>query len=274
MTEHDDSTTTVEEYLQCLRDHAGAGIEEVTDEDIGEGVLEPDFRSQLLAIRIVLERNHEAEEKVSAEIKKIEADIRERGSNSRMVDHWVNKLHSSTFLDAAHSMAAVGLIAPLMESLFDRAFRYLEHEVGQSYSVESEHERWRLDDPWDHRLVWKRGCQSRNIAKGIVQLAEAIDFKEHLPNDLERTLTILFRYRNKMFHFGLEWPGEELEKFADVVASNGWTDCFTRAASDGDPWIFYMSREFVGHCLDTVDQVIEGVGAHVRLSWAHDSVDV
>ena len=264
MTEQHDSTTSVEEYLGYMCDHAGVGLEAITDQDIGEGVLEPDFQSQLLAIRIILERNHEAEEKVSVEIKKLEAEIRERGGNSWMVDHWVSKLHSSTFLDATHSMAAIGLIAPLMESLFDRVFRYLEHEVGQSYSVESGHERWQLDDRWDHRLVWKRGHQSRNIAKGIVQLAEAIDLKEHLPDDLERTLSILFAYRNKMFHCGLEWPDEELENFANLIGSNGWADCFTRAESDGDPWIFYMSREFIGHCLDTVDRIIEGIGARVR----------
>ena len=33
------------------------------------------------------------------------------------------------------------------------------------------------------------------------------------------------------------------------------------AASGGDPWIFYMSREFTDHCLATVHRVIEGIGA-------------
>ena len=274
MTERDDSTASVEEYLQYMSDYAGLGLEEVTDQDIGEGVLEPDFRSQLFAIRIVLERNHEAEEKVSAEIKKLEADIRERGGNSWMVDHWVDKLHSSTFLDATHSMAAVGLIAPLVESLFDRAFLYLKHAIGESYSLDSGHERWQLDDRWNPRYVWKNGRQSRDIAKGIVQLAQAIDLKKHLPDGLERTLSVLFEYRNKMFHSGLEWPNKDLKDFANLIKSNGWTDCFTGAESDGDPWIFYMSRDFIGHCLDTVDEVIEGVGARVRLSWADDSADL
>ena len=274
MTGRDDSAASVEEYLQYLSDHAGLGLEEVTDQDIGEGVLEPDFRSQLIAVRAVLERNRKAEEKVSVEIKEIESDIRERGGNSWMVDHWVDKLHSSTFLDATHSMAAVALIAPLMESLFGRAFLYLKHAIGESYSLGSGHERWQLHDRWDHRHLWKRGRRSSDIAKGIVQLAEAIDLKQHLPADLARTLSVLFEYRNKMFHCGLEWPSKDLKDFANLIKSNGWTDCFERAESDGEPWIFYMSREFIDHCVDTVEEVIDGIGARVRRSWADDSVDL
>ncbi|MDE2879134.1 hypothetical protein [Candidatus Palauibacter soopunensis] len=265
ITERGDSTSSIDEYLQCMCEDAGAGVEEITDRDFGEGVLEPDFRSQLIAIRIVLERNHEAEEKVSAEIKKLEADIRERGGNSWMVDRWVDELYSSTFLDSTHSMAAVALIVPLMESLFDRAFRYLKHAIGESHSLGSGHERWQLDDPWDHRYMWKRGRRSRGIAKGIVQLAEAIDLRKHLPGDLERTLSVLFKYRNKMFHCGLEWPKEDVKHFANLIRSNGWAECFARAESGRDPCTFYMSREFIDHCLDTVDEVIAGIGAYVRL---------
>lgn len=273
MTEQHDSTTSVEGYLECMCDPAGAGLEAITDQDIGHGVLEPDFQSQLLAIRIILERNHEAEEKVSAEIKNLEAEIRERGGNSWMVDHWVDHLHGSTFLDAAHSMAAVGLIAPLIESLFYRAFHYLKRAIGEPYSLESGHERWQLDDRWDHRYEWKRGHRRLAIAKGILQLAEAIDLKRHLPADLERTLSVLFAYRNKMFHFGLEWPDKDLKEFANLIDSKGWTDCFTRAESGGDPWIFYMSREFTDHCLETVDRTIEGIGARVRL-WTEEPADL
>ena len=275
MTEHHDSTIAVEEYLEFLCDHAGVGLETITDQDIGEAVLEPHFESQLVAIRSVLEHNHEAEEKVSAEIEKLEAEIQERRGNSWIVDHWVSHLHGSTFLDAAHSMAAVGMIAPLIESLFDRAFRYLKRAIGESYLLESGHERWQLDGRWDHRYVWKRGRRRSCIAKGILQLAESIDLKRHLPADLERTLSVLFAYRNKMFHCGLEWPDKDLKEFANLIDSKGWTDCFTRAESGGNPWIFYMSREFTDHCLETVDRIIEGVGARVRqVLWTDEPADL
>ncbi len=276
MTEHHDAIALVEEYLDFLCDYAGVGHDAITDQDIGTAVLDPHFGSQLIAIRSVLERNQEAEEKVSVEIERIEAEIRARGGSSWMEDQRINHLHSSTFLDAAHSMAAVGLIAPLIESLFDRAFGYFKDAIGESYSLGSGHERWRLDDRWDHRYLWKRGRrQSGNIAKGIVQLAEAIDLKKHLPGDLERTLSVVFAYRDKMFHCGLEWPDKDVKDFANLIASNGWTDCFTTADSGGDPWIFYMSREFTDHCLETVDGIIEGIGARARrVLWTGEPADL
>ena len=145
MTEHHDAIALLEEYLDYLCDDAGVGREAVTDQDIGAAVL-PHFGSQLIAIRSVLERNQEAEDKVAAEIERIETEIRARGGSSWMESERISHLHSSTFLDAAHSMAAVGLIAPLIESLVDRAFRYLKRAVGDSYSLGSGHERWQLDD--------------------------------------------------------------------------------------------------------------------------------
>ncbi|MDE2879120.1 hypothetical protein [Candidatus Palauibacter soopunensis] len=243
MTERGESTSSIEEYLQHMCDDAGAGLEEITDRDIGEGVLEPDFRSQLIAIRIVLERNRDAEEKLTTEIRKIEADIRERGGDSWMVDHWVDTLHSSTFLDAAHSMAAVGLIAPLMESLFGRIVRYFKNEK-----------------------TWKDGRRKhRGVVNAFLQIAKDIDLRGHLPDDLETTARALFEYRNKMFHGGLEWPEEDRTRFANRVDSAGWGDCFSLAHSGNEPWFFYMTRDFVERCLDTFYEIIDGVGAHERI---------
>lgn len=153
MNEHSDSETLGEECLKFLSDHAGVGLEMVTDRDLGEGILGPDFGAQLIAIRGVLERNREVEQKASAEIDELAAEIQKRSGNSWMEDQWVSDMYSYTFLDAAHSMAAVGLIAPLMESLFDRAFRCLKDALPKSYSLESDHDRWQLNDPWNYRLV-------------------------------------------------------------------------------------------------------------------------
>ena len=36
----------------------------------------------------------------------------------RLEDEWLDSLHHSIFQDAAHSMAAVGMLAPFVESLF------------------------------------------------------------------------------------------------------------------------------------------------------------
>ncbi len=53
MAEHHDSTTSVEGYLAFLCANAGGGLETITDQDIGAAVLEPNFRSQLVAVRSV-----------------------------------------------------------------------------------------------------------------------------------------------------------------------------------------------------------------------------
>ena len=88
--------------------------------------------------------------------------------------------------------------------------------------------------------------------------------KKHLPADLDDILSALFAYRNKMFHCGLEWPEQDRKDFDNLIRSRGWTDYFSTAQSGGDPWIFYLSRDFVDHCLDTVDKVIEGIGEYAR----------
>lgn len=45
---------------------------------------------------------------------------------------------------------------------------------------------------------------------------------------------------------------------------NGWPlEWFNTSTNDGKPWIFYMSPEFIQHCLDTVDEVLDGVGRYL-----------
>lgn len=39
---------------------------------------------------------------------------------------------------------------------------------------------------------------------------------------------------------------------------------FSQATSDGKPWVFYLSDNFVEHCLAMVDQIFASLGAFVR----------
>ena len=124
MTEDQNDLDAVQEYLEALRDFAGT--EEIDDRDIALGILTPDYESQLAAIKGLLQRNYADEERATAKLLEMEADIRERHGPQVVdfwIDTWVDHLHEGVFIDAAHSMAAVGLVAPLIESLFDRAFR-------------------------------------------------------------------------------------------------------------------------------------------------------
>lgn len=243
---------SVREYLEYLCDDAGVGLEMVADRDIGLAILTPNYASQWVAIRSILQRNRRAEDEASARIRELEAGIRTRGHPQHWVDHrWVTQRHEKTFLDAAHSLAAVGLMAPLMESLFGRIVGYFKDE-----------------QTWEERR-----CRV-GIAEAFLRIAEEIDLRRHLPDDLDTTAPALFAYRNKMFHGGLEWPERDRARFTKRVHDEGWTDCFSHAESGNEPWFFYMTRGFVERCLDTIYEVIDGVGAHARpIIWRDDPWD-
>src|SRR5207248_2198413 len=72
-------------------------------------------------------------------------------------------------------------------------------------------------------------------------------------------------YRNKMFHLGFEWPMEERLSFEKAIADSKWTGgWFVKSTSGDSPWIFYMSKEFITHCLATIDKVLDAFGEFVR----------
>jgi hypothetical protein len=173
----------------------------------------------------------------------------------------------SVYQDAAHSMAAVGMLAPLIESIFCQSFDGLRRKIPAPNIVPfNSHPRWQLsaDGQWDCHLVWtKKGRRRTDIVEGILQLAEAIGLSTHLPGDLKATLQALFAYRNKMFHNGFEWPLLERERFQQRIAD--WpSDWFRMATSAHRPWTFYMTETFIDHCLLTIDSVLSGVGAFAR----------
>ena len=91
-------------------------------------------------------------------------------------------------------------------------------------------------------------------------LVDEVEVREYMPDELEATLAALFAYRNKTFHFGFEWPSKELERFEDQLESSSWPGSwFSKATSDNRPWMFYMSPEFIDHCLELVENVVEGI---------------
>ena len=55
-----------------------------------------------------------------------------------------------------------------------------------------------------------------------------------------------------MLHNGCEWPLERRPEFAKHMKSGGWDAWFFCSERDHKPWIFYMTDEFITHCLDMV----------------------
>lgn len=234
---------------------------------------EYDLEAQLLAIRNVLRRNRKTDEMLAAEIESLNAAIRESsGENAGQFEDWrVDRLHSSVFQDAAHSMSAVGMLAPFMESLFVAIFKGLRANQRRNNSDANPRIAALDDHFWDPHHVFDHGGHRRNIVQGIVQLSDSIGLSEFLPDDLDRTLSALFAYRNKMFHHGFEWPLDERQTFEQTIRQSNWpSNWFMKSLTGGDPWVFYLSTSFIHHCLMTIDQVLEGVGTYLQ---QHDHAD-
>ena len=227
-----------------------------------------DFETQLFAIKNVLRLNQKENERESAKTEEIRTSIQDAHGEyaDYLVEMWVEHLQNSVFLDAAHSMSAVGMLAPFVESLFDWIFTGLREIQNQDLEqAANDRTLCSQNEFWDPRLVFHRKGRSKDIAQGVQQLADSIGLREYLPDDYGKTLSALFSYRNKIFHNGLEWPMEERENFEKLIQEKAWPlEWFPKSTSGGDPWIFYMSDSFIEHCLTKIDQVLEGVGKYVK----------
>lgn len=240
-----------------------------------------DYDSQLAAIHYLLRRHREEDERLSEEIKRIDVIARHSSGlrNEYAIDQWTDHVHHSAYQHAAHSMAAVGMLASLVESLFYQTFQGIRQQMYEDPPL-SAHARWcqPAEDQWDCRFVWCNGRRTKSVTEGIVQLAAAVGLDEHMPQDLKPTLEALFEYRNKMFHCGFEWPTDERARFQNRISKSGWpSGWFSTARSGERPWIFYLTDEFVGHCLRTIDRVIVGIGAFCKqrfLATARKRADV
>ena len=192
-----------------------------------------DYAAQLIAIRGLLSRQERADQELSDSIEKA-AKVAERTrgrANDHAVEVHVELMQMSCYQDAAHSMAAVGTIAPFIESAFRRAFCAIGTELPQGRLVEN-----------------------------IVKRMDEAGMKKYMPDNLELTLSALFAYRNKMFHGGFEWSSEALKRFEKRLEQSGWpSEWFLIATTDNEPWMFYMSPDFVDHCLNMAERVTKGI---------------
>ena len=189
--------------------------------------------AQWVAICDLLERQARADRELADRIK--EADEFTKRTigrlNEHAVDVWVELAEMSCYQDAAHSMAAVGMIAPFIESLFRAYFRSIGKDLPKG-----------------------------NLVRNIVKRMEEVGMEEYMPTDLEPTLSALFAYRNKMFHGGFEWSSERLKGFERQLSENCWPlDWFSWAISGDEPWMCYMTSDFISHCLDMAAGLIRGI---------------
>jgi hypothetical protein len=227
-----------------------------------------DYMAQLSAVRALLERHKQHDENLEHRMKDI-AELAKRTSglaNERVIDDWGEHFYMSIFQDAAHSMAAVGMLAPLTEAIFSRSFAGLRRLLENDTHGLSLHPRWQwsTEQQWDcHYVYVKNGRREKRLVEGILQLSDAIGLSPYLPPTLQPTLQALFEYRNKMFHHGFEWPTSVRRDFNNrkTIWPKDW---FSAASSDNEPWIFYLTAMFITHCLNTIDDIVSGIGAFAR----------
>ncbi|MEE4013467.1 hypothetical protein V1T76_15450 [Roseibium sp. FZY0029] len=266
----------IPEYLRSELEQEAAslksadfGLPEISNRDRALFLIdETDLEAQLIAIKGTLRRNTETEKLVSKEIKALDADVRAYGGNSdqyqqHLEDQWVDAMHGSVFQDAAHSMSAVGMLAPLIESLFVSVFRGLGEQL-QEAATDDPRATATQNQYWNPQIYFGKDGPRDDIVAGIKQLAKSIGLHPFLPDNYQKTFQALFAYRNNMFHNGFEWPTETRQKFANRIKNDGWPETwFSCAKSNHEPWVLYMTDEFIAHCLKMIDQVLDGVGEYL-----------
>ena len=224
--------------------------------------------AQLIAIRGALAAARSAASQETDEIEALAKRANEIGSD-HLVGMWTDEVHASVYHDAARSAAAVGMLAPFIESLFVGIFRgigkmgedVLGHDSASERSVRA------VAGFWDPHFAYARREIRDDLVTGILQLSVASKLEPHLPADLKPVLEALFGYRNKVLHNGFEWPIDERESFANRVKTwpAGW---FESATSNGRPWVWYLSDAFIERVVEFIDEVLDAAGQHVRLHFA------
>ena len=256
-------------------DMAGAGFErfKLSNRDQALFLIEErDLEAQLIAIKSVLRQNREAEQQVAEEIKALDTHIRSYAGDDyeyqmHMEGDWADTLHGTVFQDAAYSMSALGMIAPFFESLLVSVFEGLRQrdETGETPVGNTIRGPRSAKKFWDPRLTFVDGEWKNGIVLGTRQLSDAIGLSSFLPEGFTSMHAALTAYRNSMFHNGFEWPVDKRKKFNELIVADAWPEgWFTKSTSNDEPWIFYMSADFIEHCLHTIDQVLEGVGRYLE----------
>ena len=195
------------------------------------------FHEQIRAVRKFLSLQEGTAAALREDLDRAEEIVRlsEGDLHDWLIEDLIERWQSSVYDDATRSMAAAVMLAPLVESLFHR----LARSVGA---------------PW----------RSRRIPREIMKIVTYCGL-HNTPADLRLVLSALFEYRNRMFHWGVEWPFDERGRFERLRRDSGWPESWFDQAIDGEaPWTFYLTEEFVTRCLDLVEQLVQSVGEYVQ----------
>jgi len=263
------------DYRRDQDEEMGGNNFGLTDRDYAVLLLgDADLEAQLRAIRGQLYQHARADAALQEDI----ADIAKRANEAsgeyamHLENSWVDEMHGTVFQGAAHSASAIGMLAPLLESLFVGVFGGIRDiEPPASPVTPAGVRAGHVADKkfWDPHYVFRAaGGRDKDVLRGIVQLIEATGLTPHMPADYARMLGAIFGYRNKMLHHGFEWPPAERTKFEETIRREGWpTNWFERSKTNGETWIIYMSDELIRHTLTKIDEMLDGIGAFIQARY-------
>src|SRR5260370_3764042 len=107
------------EYLKQVGEPRGG--EQIRLEDWAPALIKHiAYDAQLTTIRFLLHRLRKHDKELDEEIRRLHEY--EGPHQEQAVDEWADLVHDSVYQGAAHSMAAVGMLAPFLKSIFFRSF--------------------------------------------------------------------------------------------------------------------------------------------------------
>lgn len=230
-----------------------------------------DWDSQLSAVRLMIARNKEAREAYDKAIKRDKEEVQAyRGPyRHHYDDQHTDMLHETIFRDAAESMAAIGMIAPMVESTLGQSLAALGNMYETKKIAPPVHKRWTRagthKERWNCQFHFNNKKEAKNnILEGFPQLAAASGLEPFLPPGFHSWFKAMFSYRNSMFHGGFEWSLERRSAFRESIEKNGWEQFFTCSETGGQPWAYYLTNDTLNEMPSVVETLLDGLAAFAK----------
>lgn len=226
--------------------------------------------AQLEAVTAVLERNRAAAEHVSLSI----AQLGERAHtyagpyHDHIVGEHVDAIYRSSYSDAAVSLSAIGMIVPMMESVFSQSFQSLGALHDAKAMQPPEHRRWKRagahEKRWNCQWYFGQAGARNDIICGIPQLSEATGLSPYLHDDVMDWIVAMLTYRNRMFHGGFEWSLEQRDQFERLIDARKWDKYFQSARTNDRPWIFYLRDDVIEEMPKRMESILDSFGVFAK----------
>lgn len=229
-----------------------------------------DWDAQLDAVTAVLARNRAAAERVSSDIDQLgeRAQTYSGPYHVRVVDEHVDAMYRSSYSDAAVSLSAIGMIVPMMESVFSQSFQSLGSMYVAKQIAPPDHKRWRRAGPhpecWNCQWYFGHDEVRNDIISGLPQLSEGVGLSAYLEPDTTDWIAAMLSYRNRMFHCGFEWSFPQRDQFERLIEARDWEKYFQSARSNDKPWIFYLRDEVIDDMPRRMESILGGFGRFAK----------